>query len=244
METGAWYESWFDSPYYHILYSHRDGHEAGMFIDNLLERIHIPANSAIMDLGCGKGRHSRHLHERGYRVTGLDLSTENINYCRQFEQPGLEFYVHDMRRLFRINYYDAVVNLFTSFGYFERNHENELVVQAASKSLVKGGYFILDFINVNKAVKDLVPEQKKTVDNIEFCIRKSILNGKIVKDISFTADGKDYNFREEVKMLTLEDFNLFFLNSGLTLLEKYGDYKLGKFDVMNSPRLILLGRKV
>jgi cyclopropane fatty-acyl-phospholipid synthase-like methyltransferase len=239
-----WFESWFDSPYYHILYSNRDHEEAQEFIDHLLEELHLPGGSKILDLGCGKGRHSRHLHECGYNVTGVDLSEENIKYCKQYENDTLEFYVHDMRRLFRIGYYDAVFNLFTSFGYFEQPHQNELVVQAAAKSLHKGGYFLLDYFNAVKAVKDLHAETKIERCNITFTIHKRVENGFIIKDVFFTDKGKNYQFQEKVLLLSPDDMMLFFKNSGLQVEALYGDYKLNEFDKETSPRLLLLARKI
>ncbi len=242
--TKNWFESWFDSPYYHILYSNRDKNEAETFLTNLLNRLHLPHGSQILDLGCGKGRHSKYLNEREYRVIGVDLSTRNIEYCKQFENETLEFYEHDMRKIFRTNYFDAVMNLFTSFGYFERDHENELVIQTASKALVKGGYFVLDFFNAHKALNDITPIEIKEVEGILFTIQKRIENGFIKKDISFEVKGKKYNFHEEVKALFLENIHTFLINSGLSLLEKYGDYNLNPFNRENSSRLIIVARKL
>jgi SAM-dependent methyltransferase len=239
-----WFESWFDSPFYHILYHDRDQDEAQLFINNLLERLHLPVHSLVLDLACGKGRHSRYLNKLGYRVNGIDLSEKNIEYCKQFESDTLEFYVHDMRKIFRVNYFDIVLNLFTSFGYFEQDHQNELVVQAAAKCLNKGGYFVLDFINAHKAIQELTAEQTKTSEGITFHIRKKIENGFIIKDISFSSEGKDYEFREEVRVLFLEELHNYLIKSGLSLLEYYGDYHLNKFDAATSNRLILIARKL
>ena len=83
-DSKAWFESWFDSPYYHILYKDRDMKEAEEFIDHLMDRLHLPSGSKILDMGCGKGRHSVYLNRKGYNITGIDLSKENIAYCKQF----------------------------------------------------------------------------------------------------------------------------------------------------------------
>ena len=238
-----WFESWFDSPYYHILYNNRDETEAKQFIDHLLEKLQLKKNATVLDLGCGKGRHSKYLNDCGYAVTGIDLSEENIKFCKQFENDSLEFFVHDMRRLFRINYYDAVFNLFTSFGYFEQHHQNELVVQAAAKSLQTGGYFLLDYFNSEKAVADLHSETKINRCENNFTIRKKVENGFIVKDIFFTDQGKDYQFQEKVLLLSPEDLKTFFSNSGLEVEALFGDYQLQPFDIKTSPRLLLLARK-
>ena len=238
-----WFEEWFDSPYYHVLYSHRDNEEAAAFLDLLSEQLQLPHASRILDLGCGKGRHARHLHSKGYNVTGVDLSQRNIEYCRQFEEAGLEFYVHDMRRLLRINYYHAVLNLFTSFGYFEQDHQNDLVIQAASKSLLTGGQLVIDFMNVHRAMKELQPEQTVIRDNIEFHIRKSIKGSYLIKDISFTDKGSSFRFREEVRLLEEKEFRTYFEKAGLQVEKMFGDYRLNSFEAETSPRLIFIVRK-
>ena len=86
----------------------------------------------------------------GYDVTGTDLSEENIKFCREFEHGNLHFFKHDMRRLFRINYFEAAVNLFTSFGYFEHNRDDKMAITAAAKALNKNGKLVIDFMNVSK----------------------------------------------------------------------------------------------
>jgi len=240
----SWFESWFDSPYYHLLYKDRNDKEAKDFLDLLLTRIHLSKPSRVLDLACGKGRHSIHLNQRGYDVTGVDLSEENINFCKQFEKEGLHFYRHDMRHLLRTNYFDAVFNLFTSFGYFEREHENELVIQATAKNLQTGGYFIIDYLNSHYAEKHLVASQTKEIEGIQFQIQKRIENEKIIKDIRFKDQDKDYHFQEEVRLLSPQDFLLFFARAGLSVLEIYGDYALDNFNIEQSRRLIFVTRKL
>jgi SAM-dependent methyltransferase len=239
-----WFESWFDSPYYHILYKNRDDREAENFIDNLLNRLHLKVPSTVLDLACGKGRHSKYLHAKGHDVTGIDLSAKNIAHNKQFETSNLHFFEHDMRKTFRINYYDAIFNLFTSFGYFAQDHQNQLAISAAAAGLNKGGYFILDFFNAYSILKNLKPFEIKNLDKIDFTIHKKIENDFLLKEISFEAKGKKHNFKEEVKILRIEDFHSFFIHAGLVILDVYGDYQLNAFDKENSSRLIMLTRKL
>ena len=113
-----WFESWFDSPYYHLLYSNRDEREADLFIKNLINYINPSTKSKILDLACGKGRHSKVLADLGFDVTGIDLSENSIVSAKKMENESLHFYTHDMRFPFRANYFDYTFNFFTSFGYF------------------------------------------------------------------------------------------------------------------------------
>ncbi len=120
-----WYVEWFDTPYYHALYQHRDEHEAQTFIDALVAHLPTEASWHFLDLACGRGRHALYLHQKGYRVTGLDLSTRNIEYAQQYAESGLDFQQGDMREPFGEGRYDCILNLFTSFGYFSRAEDNQ-----------------------------------------------------------------------------------------------------------------------
>lgn len=235
-----WFESWFDSEYYHQLYAHRDESEAQAFLARLLDRVHLPVPSRVLDLACGKGRHSRYLNSCGHDVTGVDLSPENIRYCRQFENDRLHFYEHDMRQVIRVNYFDAVFNLFTSFGYFERKAENEKVIKAVASNLKTGGYFIIDFLNVIYAVNNIRHKETIIRGSLHFDIEKTVEEQKIVKRIQ--VDG--HNFCEEVRLIHFEDFQQCFAHAGLSILNVYGDYQLSGFNRETSQRLIFITRKI
>jgi SAM-dependent methyltransferase len=243
MENKQWYESWFDSPYYHILYKNRNGSEARYFLDGLITKLDLKKGSRLLDLCCGKGRHSVYLNSLGFQVTGVDLSPQNIRHCRQFENDTLEFYVHDMRTVFRINYFHAVFNLFTSFGYFEKEHDNELSISAAAKALLPGGFLIIDFMNAWRAVNDLIPYHNKFVDGIDFHIHKTLDHGFIYKDIHFTDSGTRYAYREEVKILLLEDFRRYMDHAGLSIIHIFGSYDLQPYDKNTSNRMIIVAGK-
>ena len=81
MAQRPWFKDWFNSPYYHLLYANRDEREASDFIDALLEYLKSPPGSRMLDVACGRGRHSRYLESRGFDVTGLDLSTQQHRLC-------------------------------------------------------------------------------------------------------------------------------------------------------------------
>ena len=122
-----WYASWFNTPYYHILYRDRDHAEARTFMDKLTHHLGLSRESHILDLACGRGRHSLYLNSIGFEVTGVDLSEESIAYAKQFENDRLHFDIHDMCKPYSKKF-DAVFNLFTSFGYFENDADNLLLV--------------------------------------------------------------------------------------------------------------------
>ena len=244
--TDSWFEEWFDSKYYHLLYSNRNKSEAAFFIENLFKTIGstIPAQSNVLDVACGKGRHALHVNSFGHNVTGIDLSEASINYAKKFEKEGIKFQVHDMRNTFKPNTFDVCLNLFTSFGYFINENQNQQAITAMANNLKKNGLLILDYLNVLKAIEDLPEEEVKTIEDVNFYIKKEVSNGFIRKTISFTAEGKNHQYYEFVKVITKENFNKYFSNAGLEIKGIYGDYHLNPFMSNHSERLIFIAEKV
>lgn len=238
-EKNNWYASWFNTPYYHILYKDRDHREAALFMNTLTNYLKLKENDSILDLACGKGRHSKYLYRQGFNVTGVDLSEESIAYAKQYEKPRLHFEVHDMCLPYPKKF-DAVFNLYTSFGYFEKEEDNLRTIKAIKSELKSNGYGVIDFLNVDLAIKKLVPSEKKEIGGILFDIEKYVEDGYIIKNIRFNDEGDDYYFTERVKALRLEDFQDYFEKAGVTLKAVFGDYKLNKFDENTSERLILI----
>jgi len=238
-EKNNWYASWFNTPYYHILYKDRDHREAALFMNTLTNYLKLKENDSILDLACGKGRHSKYLYRQGFNVTGVDLSEESIAYAKQYEKPRLHFEVHDMCLPYPKKF-DAVFNLYTSFGYFEKEEDNLRTIKAIKSELKSNGYGVIDFLNVDLAIKKLVPSEKKEIGGILFDIEKYVEDDYIIKNIRFNDEGDDYYFTERVKALRLEDFQDYFEKAGVTLKAVFGDYKLNKFDENTSERLILI----
>ncbi|MBU2928231.1 class I SAM-dependent methyltransferase [Winogradskyella psychrotolerans] len=237
--TKQWYASWFDTPYYHILYKDRDYTEAQNFMDNLTNYLNLPEHGKILDLACGKGRHSVYLNSLGYHVTGADLSEQSITHAKQFENETLRFDVHDMSKPYP-DTFDAVFNLFTSFGYFEDENCNLETIKSIQLELNEFGFGVIDFMNTNHVIDNLIAEDIKTVEGIDFHQKRSVKDGYIIKDISFDADGEHFEFQERVKAFTLQDFETLFEKAGVYLLDVFGDYKLHKYHAKSSERMIMI----
>lgn len=238
-EVKNWFNSWFDTPYYHILYKDRNYREAQVFMDNLTQYLNMPEKSKVLDLACGKGRHSIYLNQLGYAVLGVDISENSIATARKNSNETLHFEVKDMRIPFGEKY-DAIFNLFTSFGYFENDADNLKTLIAIKESLSDYGFGVIDFMNVPHVLANLVSEEIKTVDNIAFHIKRYPLDGYIYKEIDFEDNNEKFHFTEKVRALTLSDFESLMEEAGIYLLDVFGDYKLKKFHKTESERLILI----
>ncbi|WOC40074.1 class I SAM-dependent methyltransferase [Polaribacter sp. HL-MS24] len=241
MKTKDWFTEWFNTPYYHILYKNRNNSDAQLFMQNITRFLGLPKGAHVADLPCGKGRHSIFLNSLGYNVTGGDLSEKSISHAKQFENETLRFEVWDMRDPID-HQYDAIFNLFTSFGYFEDDQEDLKVLNSIKKGLKKDGFFVFDFLNATKLEATLVKEETKIVDDITFYIQREIKEGFIIKNISFTTNGADHSYTERVKFLDLPKMTSFFNKVGFQLVEIFGDYNLSTFEKNTSDRLILVAK--
>jgi len=234
-----WFAEWFNSPYYHILYKNRDDQEAAAFIERLCAFLKLTPESSILDLACGAGRHSRVLHQLGYKVSGCDLSPNSIAEAKANSSAEIDFYVHDMR-LPLPHKYDAILNLFTSIGYFKELEDNLQVFESVSKGLNANGTFVIDFMNCNKIVREMKPRYVLTIDDITFHIKKEISHGRILKTITFEDKGESYFFQEKVQVLTYEIFEDLLTKAGFKIKTVFGSYKLDAYDAEQSDRLILI----
>ena len=240
-----WFASWFDSSHYHKLYAHRDEGEAARFLDALIAGLQPSHGASVLDLGCGAGRHSKYLASKALEVTGMDLAAASIREAKKSEQSRLRFLRHDMRVPFGRSVFDYVFNFFTSFGYFDEPREHTAVVRNIATSLRDGGRLVLDYLNVRYAEARLIPEEVKEIDGVVYRLTRWTDADHFFKRIVID-DGasRPLEYVERVAKFTLKDFERMFAFHDLTIEEVRGDYRLSSYDVLHSPRMILVARKL
>ncbi|HEV7782048.1 MAG TPA: class I SAM-dependent methyltransferase [Chitinophagaceae bacterium] len=245
MAEKSWYKDWFNSPLYHKLYFDRDETEAQAFIKKLVDHLHPPAGSRMLDVACGKGRHSKILASLGYNVTGIDISPGSIEYAKQFEKDNLDFFVHDMRLPFWGNYFDYAFNFFTSFGYFKTRREHDDAVRTIAKSLQPGGLFVIDYLNVHYAEDHLGHNEQKKIGETVYDIHRWDDETHFYKKIIVTDPALEQpaEYTEKVAKFNLGDFTDMLSFQGLQVQEVFGDYQFGNYDIRKTPRLILIAAK-
>ncbi|NQY66566.1 MAG: methyltransferase domain-containing protein [Flavobacteriales bacterium] len=241
--NSEWYRSWFNSKYYHVLYKSRDDSEAKQFISKLDKKYNFSKKSKILDLCCGKGRHSFNLHELGYEnIWGIDLSPNNIKSAKSNDIPGIQFDIHDMREVYNLNFFDLTLNLFTSFGYFD-DQENLEVLKSANTNLKQNGTLILDYFNPHRTEASLKSNENITIDGIEFNISRYKEKDLLIKEIIINDKNEHENYFEEVKIIELDKFKLFFKESGFELIDTFGEYNLSPYHEKSSNRMIMVVKK-
>ncbi len=240
-----WYATWFDSPHYHNLYGHRNADEASQFVQRLHDRLGW-SELRILDLACGKGRHAAAAARLGHRVTGVDLSPQSIAAARAQHEgvTGLDFQEGDMRTFEVKGPFDGVLNLFTSFGYFEKPEDHAAVLQQVRQHLKPGGFLVLDFLDVDFAKARLVEKEEVVRGDTTYSIRRQFapVSGGVhgfIKDITFETEGRTLHFTEQVAGLSREDLIQMLHACGFEVSATFGDYDLQPWKAGASPRVIL-----
>lgn len=235
----TWYKEWFGEEYLE-LYSYRDEEEARRQVDFFRDRLSLKCGR-VLDLACGSGRHTAEFLERGYQAVGCDLSLTLLR-AGVAENGSMSVTCADMRRLpFCDGSFQGLVSFFTSFGYFEDEHENLMALREMSRVLEANAPLLFDYLNVDRELKCL--NQHETV--------KSDL-GTVQIERWFEPSSHTFNkrisigerkFLERVRGYRLEELKELFQRGGFAIREVCGDFDGGAF-VEDSPRLIILGEKV
>ncbi len=245
MAEKAWYKEWFNSSFYHKLYFERDEKEAEAFIKKLVQHLQPAPGSLMLDVACGKGRHSKTLASLGFTVTGIDISGDSIAYARQFEKDNLDFFVHDMRLPFWGNYFHYAFNFFTSFGYFKTRREHDNAIRTIARSLKPGGQFVIDYLNVHYAEEHLIYNESKVISGTNYAIHRWEDETHFNKKITVTdaALKQPLEYTEKVAKFSLGDFTDMLSYQGMQVQEVFGDYQFNSYDVRKTPRLIVIAEK-
>lgn len=253
-----WYKSWFNTQDYLDLYKHRDEEDAKKIVTLLFKSIKLNKGSRVLDLACGNGRHSVLFAKRGYKVTGIDLSEYLIKQAKEKLKKeyrkyssNLRFEISDMRYINHVGEFDLVVNIFTSFGYFESDKDNEGVIRSVSRALNRGGYFFMDFLNNHYLEKNIVHYDIKREERKFIVQVREICNRFVQKDILIfrnnSAKGKYpiFNrFREKIRLYSIKDFERILSKHKLKIIEKFGNYSGSLYSYNKSERLIILAQKI
>jgi SAM-dependent methyltransferase len=239
-QEADWFEEWFGEDYLNI-YQHRDETEAEHLIELIASNLAGRDINSVLDLGCGAGRHTKVLCERWWTV-GLDLSMALLKVARR-ESPDAPYVRADMRELpFAEESFDLVVNLFTSFGYFENDGEDARVLSCVRTAIRPGGTFVIDFLNASQVRNELVPYDERVENGITIEQTRTITPDDrfVEKTIRLRERGKEYI--ERVRLLSASDLERMLTTAGFEVEKLFGDYSGGSW-LEDSPRTILFASR-
>jgi len=239
----TWFKNWFESEHYLSLYRHRDRNDALKLIELVKHRIPGHCKGKVLDVGCGSGRHSIEFARRGYNVTGYDLSNRLLSVA-QAEARGagvdMNLVRGDIRSIPFKAEFDLVMNIFTSWGYFESDSENRLALKNAFLLKKKSGRFLFDFLNAQFLKDNLVPYSDSVIEGTRYMENRRIENNRVIKDIEIEEGENSYSFRESVRLFDAEEILSILDEFGAENLSLYGDYDGNSFNVKESPRFICI----
>lgn len=239
----SWYKKSFGYDYLTV-YKHRDFQGAREEVKRMMEWLDLPQGSHILDLCCGMGRHSLALVDYGYKVTGVDLSEVLLQEARKADlRSQVQWVQGDMRQVPLKEHFAAVVNLFTSFGYFDEDQENKKVIDEMARLLKPGGKFIIDFLNPEYVKNHLVPYSERQEGLMTIEERRSIEDGFVRKRITICEQDEKREYLEQVRLFSLQQFSTMFRQSGLNLDAVYGNYRGDLYEVGTSQRMIFVGHR-
>ncbi|HZW39627.1 MAG TPA: class I SAM-dependent methyltransferase [Ignavibacteriaceae bacterium] len=240
-----WYKEWFNSDEYLKVYKHRNSEEAIKLVNLILYNIEITEGASILDLACGAGRHAAVFAERLFDVTGIDLSGNLLRIAKDYSfkrNLNTKFIRSDLKYFQLKKKFDVIVNLFTSFGYFETDEENYALFKRIYNHLEKPGYFVLDYLNKNYVKDNLVPSSIDENGDIKIEQKRTILNNRIIKDIKVNKLDKAFNFQESVRLFSSEEILFNLRLNGFNIENVFGDFEGNEFKE-SSPRLIIIAKK-
>lgn len=251
-EVGCnWFEEWFNHPLYLELYSHRDHAEAARCIHTILSisgfNLKEPSSLSVLDMACGAGRHALELARLDYSVTGNDLSPFLLEEARKAASESslsIDWTCCDMRDIQSDSLYDLVVQLFTSFGYFDMKEDDQLVLQRVYKLLKRGGWYVLDLLNPLHLANNLVAQSRRTVGELAVYEDRELHDNRIVKRMTISSpSGETITFRESVRLYNEEEILAMLQQEGFAVSSIVGNYDGEPFLKNDSPRMMIFCQK-
>ena len=250
-ESPQWFETWFNHPLYLEVYSHRDQDEAARCIHTILSvsglELKDPASISVLDIACGAGRHAHELARLGYCVTGNDLSPFLLEEARKEAancRLQLDLTCCDMRHIPGNERFDLIVQLFTSFGYFDSKEDDRMVLSKVYSTLKNGGWYVLDLINPVQLAGNLVTETRRTVGNLSLLEQRAFHEDKITKTITISPPaGEKLTFSESVRLYSKKEIYALLKDEGFTVTGIVGNYQGDPFTENDSPRMMIFCRK-
>lgn len=256
MKRRDWVDTFFDREYVELLKDQKGAAGTRQQVDFILEVLGIAPPARILDVACGFGRHSRELARRGFEVVGVDNSTAMLREARRQKSFGsrLRYCRTDMRRLEFKNEFDAVINMFTSFGYFS-HRDNLTALRRICRAVRSGGRVLIDSRD-----RDFDTVMHAGRGNAYRCWWPVGFRRLVLEEADFdpavgvarsrwsilVREGNRYRLIKRdvrVQVYSLRQWDSMLRSCGVKRVAAYSDFEIAPFRAGRGPRLIVVGRK-
>jgi SAM-dependent methyltransferase len=241
-----WYQSFFGDEWLQLATQQFSPEVTSAQVDFILDKSGIQPGDRVLDLCCGHGRHSLELARRGYRVVGLDFNEPSLALARKSaaeQDLALEFIQADMRHIPYTAEFGLIVNLFTAFGYFEDQAQDQMVLDAAAAALKPGGGFLIDTINHAWLMRRFEPRGWRELPDGTLMFEKrqlDLLTGRNNVAWRFLhPDGRQGEVRHSLRVYTLVELVDMLEAAGLSFKAVWGSFEEDEYG-LDVNRMIVL----
>ena len=245
----AWFDEFFDEHYLGYWAQMLDTDRTERELAFIRDKLGLERGAKVLDLCCGQARHAVELARHGWNVTGLDLNEFLLDRAREAAREAgvaVRFVRADMREIPFENEFDAVINVFTAFGYFEDDEENERVLEAVARCLKPGGRFLLDHTHLLWAVRDFEPNARREYPDGTVQIEERTFDARAVrfktKATFIKPDGSRAERENDIRCYTCAELCRMLGHAGLGVVDVYGGFD-GRPLTLDAKRLIIISQK-
>jgi SAM-dependent methyltransferase len=206
-----------------------------------------PEEPRLLDLCCGFGRLSAEFARRGFAVTGVDITETYLRAAREeaaYENLAVEYVRADIREFRRPCFFDLAVNLYISFGYFDDEREDRVVLRNVYESLKPGGVFIMETLGKEMAVRDFIEAEWFERAGYTVLTEYEALDSwtRLKNRWILIKDGERLEKIFTQRLYAASELRALFLETGFSGVKIYGSWDEDPYD-QRAAKLIVVGYK-
>ena len=227
-----WHEGWFDGDWLDLLALRFPEERTALAVDAIIDRLALAPGSRLLDVGCGHGRIALPLAERGLHVTGVDTSRPSLAVAGEraaTEGLDVELRELDMRELDYDGEFDAAINVFSSFGYFDDQDDDRRVLDGIARALRPGGALLLDVIHPPGLFRVYRERWWEELDDGVVWLQEHEWDARRCRNLAvwtfIRADGTRSELRHSIRLYTTAELVALLADAGLEVDRVWGGWE-------------------
>ncbi|MCX8094784.1 MAG: class I SAM-dependent methyltransferase [Caldisericia bacterium] len=241
-----WYFDFFDDNYLELYLKKQKEELTFKQVDFIINALSLKMGDKVLDLGCGIGRHILELGRRGISGLGIDFNEKYIEIGKNLkgDLENIDFKKIDMREINFQNEFNAVISIWTSFGYFS-DEENLFLLKKVNNSLKDNGKFLLDLENIYYMLKNLPKERWEKEGNFYILERNelNIKTSRLKTERVIINNGNNKSYIRIYRVFTYKEIEFYLKEAGFRIIKCFGGYNFEEYSI-HSKRLIVISEKL